>query len=38
MAGCCKHDNEPSDSVKGGEFLDYLNDFWFLEKDFASWS
>jgi hypothetical protein len=22
VAGCCEHGNEPSSSVKGGEFLD----------------
>jgi hypothetical protein len=22
MAGCCEHGNEPSDSIKGGEFID----------------
>jgi len=22
MAGCCEHGNEPSGSIKGGEFLD----------------
>jgi hypothetical protein len=21
IAGCCEHGNEPSDSIKGGEFL-----------------
>jgi hypothetical protein len=25
MAGCCEHGNEPSGSIKGGEFLDQLN-------------
>jgi hypothetical protein len=23
MAGSCEHDNEPSGSIKGGEFLDH---------------
>jgi len=27
VVGCCEHDNEPSGSIKGGEFLDYLNDY-----------
>jgi hypothetical protein len=25
VAGSCEHGNEPSDSIKGGEFLDYLS-------------
>jgi hypothetical protein len=25
VEGFCKHDNEPSGSVKGGEFLEYLS-------------
>jgi hypothetical protein len=25
-AGSCQHGNEPSGSIKGGEFLDYLSD------------
>jgi hypothetical protein len=24
--GCCENGNEPSGSIKGGEFLDYLSD------------
>jgi hypothetical protein len=24
VTGFCEHDNEPSDSIKVGEFLDYL--------------
>jgi hypothetical protein len=24
--GSCEHGNEPSGSIKGGEFCDYLND------------
>jgi hypothetical protein len=27
VAGSCEHGNEPSDSIKGGEFFDYLSDF-----------
>jgi hypothetical protein len=27
VAGCCEHGNEPSGSIKGEEFLDYLSDF-----------
>jgi hypothetical protein len=25
VAGSCEHDNESLDSIKGGEFLDYLS-------------
>jgi len=32
--GCCKHGNEISGTIKGGEFLDYLSDCW-LVKDSA---
>ena len=35
MAGCCERDDEPSDSVKCGEFFDKLRDFWLLKKDTA---
>jgi len=27
VAGSCEHGNEPSDYMKGGEFLDYLSDY-----------
>jgi hypothetical protein len=27
VAGCFEHGNEPSDSIKDGEFLDYLSDY-----------
>jgi hypothetical protein len=37
VAGCCEHGNEPSVSMKGGEFLDFLSDYLFL-KDSAPWS
>jgi hypothetical protein len=26
VAGCCEHGNEPSGSIKGGEFLDQLSE------------
>jgi hypothetical protein len=26
LASCCEHGNEPSGSVKGGEFLNYPSD------------
>jgi hypothetical protein len=35
MAGSCEHGNEPSISIKGGEFLDYLSDYQLLKKDSA---
>jgi hypothetical protein len=33
----CKHGNETSGSVNGGDFIDQLNDYW-LFKDSALWS
>jgi hypothetical protein len=27
VAGSCEYDNEPLGSIKGGEFLDQLNNF-----------
>jgi hypothetical protein len=27
LAGSCEYGNEPSGSIKGGEFLDWLSDF-----------
>jgi len=33
VAGTRKHGNKPSGSIKGGEFLDRLSDYWLLEKD-----
>jgi hypothetical protein len=32
-AGFCEHGNEPSRSMKGGEFLDKVKDGLFLKKD-----
>jgi hypothetical protein len=26
VADCCEHGNEPSNSIKGGDFLDWLSD------------
>jgi hypothetical protein len=34
-SGSCENRNGNSGSVKGGEFLDQLNDFWFLSKSSA---
>jgi hypothetical protein len=38
VEGCCEHGNEPSGFIKGGEFLDYLSDYYFLKKVSALWS
>jgi hypothetical protein len=38
VAGSCEHDNEPSGSIKGGDFLYKLSDCQFLKKDSAEWS
>jgi hypothetical protein len=37
VAGSCEHGNEPSCSIKGGEFIDLLSDCQLL-KDSAPWS
>jgi hypothetical protein len=37
QAGCCEHGNEPSGSIKCGEFLDQMRDRQLLEKDSAPW-
>jgi len=34
----CKQVNEPSGSIKGGIFLDYLCDYEVLKKDSVKWS
>jgi hypothetical protein len=33
VAGSCEHGNELSGSIKGGEFLDALSDYYLLRKD-----
>jgi hypothetical protein len=38
VAGSYEHGNEPSGSIKGGEFLDWLNDYYLLNKDSTPWS
>ena len=38
MAGCCERGNEPSGSIKCGEFLDYLKTGHLVKKDSAPWS
>jgi len=27
MSGCCEYGNEPSGSIEGGEFVDWLSDY-----------
>jgi len=36
--GSCEHGNEPSGSIKGGGFIDYLSNCQLLKKDSAAWS
>jgi hypothetical protein len=36
VAGCRKHDNEPSGSIKGGEFLDQLIDYQLIKELFMA--
>jgi hypothetical protein len=38
VAGSYENSNEPSGSVKVGDFLDQLSDHWLLKKDSAPWS
>jgi len=38
MAGTCERGNEPSGSIKCGEFLDWLKTRLLLKKDSAAWS
>ena len=38
VAGTCECCNEPSGSIKCGEFLDYLKTGQLLKKDSAPWS
>jgi hypothetical protein len=33
VAGACEHGNEPSCSIKVGEFVDKLSDYQFLMED-----
>jgi hypothetical protein len=35
VVGFCEHGNEPSGSIKDGEFLDYLSHYKLLKKDSA---
>jgi hypothetical protein len=38
MTDSCEHSNEPSGTIRGGEFLDWLSDYYILKKDCAPWS
>jgi len=38
VADACECDNEPSGSVKCGEFFELLQTGYLLKMDFASWS
>jgi len=38
VAGSCEHGNVPSDSIKDGEFLDYLSEYKLLKKDSTAWN
>ena len=38
VAGICKRGDEPSGSIKSGEFVDYLRTSQLLKKDCAAWS
>jgi hypothetical protein len=33
VAGSCEHGNEILDSIKGGEFLDQMSDYYLLKKN-----
>jgi hypothetical protein len=38
VVGACERGNEPSCSINGGGFLDYLNDYQLFNKTFPPWS
>jgi hypothetical protein len=38
LAHPCEDGNEPSGSIKGGEFLDYLSEYQLFKEDYAPWS
>jgi hypothetical protein len=38
VTGSFGHGNEPSVSIKGGEFLDYLSDYWLRKQGSARWN
>jgi hypothetical protein len=35
QAGSCEYGNKPSNSIKGGEFLNWVSDYWLLKKNSA---
>jgi hypothetical protein len=37
VAGSCKHGDEPSGSIKGGEFFSSCAYYWLLKKDSGTW-
>jgi len=37
VADCCENGNEPSDSIKRGEFRDHLSDYQLVKKDYSMW-
>jgi hypothetical protein len=37
VADSCEHGNEPSGSIKGGEFYDQLSDYQFFKKESVAW-
>jgi hypothetical protein len=37
VAGTCEYGNEPSGSIKCGEFLDWLQTGWLLKKGCSVW-
>jgi hypothetical protein len=36
MTESCEYGNEPSESIKGGEYFDYRSDYWLRKKDLCS--
>jgi len=38
VVSSCEHSNEPSSSVKGREFFDWLSNYLLLKKDSAPWN
>jgi hypothetical protein len=38
VASACENCNEPSGSIKGEKFIDYLSDYLFFKKDSVPWN
>jgi hypothetical protein len=38
VAGSCEHGNETASAIKGGEFLDQLNNYYLLNKKYTSYT